>query len=377
MQRYTRGGNTTGSDPPTLTPTPSNPVRSDGRTSRSSNIHTEIDHSCNEVQDTETGRRYLEKTLISQVGVDFTIEHVVSCLHHITQLKNISLPATTAIRAIAYILEEHAVTTAYSLIADKVSNMVIQSIADHVAKNLQVSMDNASSTFDDIHSRLETISTQIDKSTSAIHHNPPPINSTTPNAAFLYRDALLGSNCTSDMLPMLDQQRARTEAKSRQILLDPIPNNSVITAETTHAELVKKLKDALSEAYINDITCDLKPAIKSVTRIRNGGIILELDSAPSVAWLKSSDVRNHFIQAMNAAVSFRDRTYSILVPFLPIRVNPELEATHRAIEEENSIEMGVIVNMRWIKPSNRRNPQQQYAHAMLVLSDPAAANHLL
>ncbi|KAH7903475.1 hypothetical protein BJ138DRAFT_976038, partial [Hygrophoropsis aurantiaca] len=111
--------------------------------------------------------------------------------------------------------------------------------------------------------------------------------------------------------------------------------------------------------------------------IRNGGIIIELDSTETVEWLRGSEVRNSFIQSLQAAVTFKERFYHILVPFLPLTTNPEHTDTLRAIEEENGMNPNVIVNMRWIKPPNRRNPQQTCAHAMMVLSDPSAANSLL
>ncbi|KAH7902848.1 hypothetical protein BJ138DRAFT_975894, partial [Hygrophoropsis aurantiaca] len=117
--------------------------------------------------------------------------------------------------------------------------------------------------------------------------------------------------------------------------------------------------------------------IRSVTRIRNGGIILELDRPESVTWIKSQDVRGAFIKALDSSVSFRDRSYAIIVPFVPLEVRPELDATLRALEAENSLSPGSLVSMRWIKPATRRNPQQRCAHAMLALSDPATANILL
>ncbi|KAH7907870.1 hypothetical protein BJ138DRAFT_1103956 [Hygrophoropsis aurantiaca] len=354
-------------------------VKHGGRSSRSSNPNTEEDHSRNEVQNADSGKNYLVKVLISQPGVDFTVEHLVSCLHHITALK------------------------ASSTIADKISSLVIHTLSDQVAKvmlssehltmaskdldvvragmmsangeaaeRLQTSIDGVVVANDDIHTRLIAISAQIDNipPPPAI---PAPSSNSSPSTINSYCDALLGGTQTSVGSPML----ARAEAKSRQVLLDPVPGNDTITPTLSHAELVSKLKDALSETVIADLDNDLSPTIKSVTRIRNGGIIVELDSAISAAWLKKHEVRDKFIKTLNSAVSFRDRSYSILIPFVPLIINVELDATLRAIEEENDMEKSSAVSMRWIKPAGRRHPQQRCVHAMLVLSNPDTANRLL
>ncbi|KAH7903275.1 hypothetical protein BJ138DRAFT_1020899, partial [Hygrophoropsis aurantiaca] len=173
---------------------------------------------------------------------------------------------------------------------------------------------------------------------------------------------------------MFDQQLARTEAKTRQILLDPSADSTLFPSSLPHPELVTKLKSALES-----LTCDLSkpPTIRSVTRIRNGGIIMEMDRAESATWIKSTDVKLEFISALNSEITMKDRTYSILVPFVPLEVHPEQDETLRALEAENSLANGSLVSMRWIKPSTRRNPEQRCAHAMLVSSDPMAANLLI
>ena len=66
----------------------------------------EIMQQTSEVKDALSGKNYLEKTALAISGKPYAANAISEILFHITQIKNVPLTAQTAIRAIAYILEE-------------------------------------------------------------------------------------------------------------------------------------------------------------------------------------------------------------------------------------------------------------------------------
>ena len=64
----------------------------------------------------------------------------------------------------------------------------------------------------------------------------------------------------------------------------------------------------------------------------------------------------------------------MLVPRIPLTFDPTEDSHLREIEECNELPKGTIFKARWIKPINRRTPEQRAAHAIFALKDPKLAN---
>ena len=90
----------------------------------------EIMQQTSEVKDALSGKNYLEKTALAISGKPYATNAISEILFHITQIKNVPLTAQTAIRAIAYILEEQTELK----IAESVARHTITALAPHVAK---------------------------------------------------------------------------------------------------------------------------------------------------------------------------------------------------------------------------------------------------
>ncbi|OAX33391.1 hypothetical protein K503DRAFT_804397 [Rhizopogon vinicolor AM-OR11-026] len=101
-------------------------------TRRTANTPTtqEIISQPNTVKDAASGKTYLEKTALAVSGKPYTTDTLSEILFHITQLKGITLPIQTAIRAVAFILDEQTELK----IADSVAKLTIATIAPHMAK---------------------------------------------------------------------------------------------------------------------------------------------------------------------------------------------------------------------------------------------------
>ncbi|KAF9232847.1 hypothetical protein BU15DRAFT_31590, partial [Melanogaster broomeanus] len=114
--------------------------------------------------------------------------------------------------------------------------------------------------------------------------------------------------------------------------------------------------------------------IKAITKLKNGGLIIEFDSPLSAQWLRQDDIRDAFLMSLGTSAEIKDRLYPILVPFLPTSSQIYDDDWLRAIETENSLPANTIRTTRWIKPIERRAPNQRVAHAIFQLNSPQTAN---
>ncbi|KAG1864069.1 hypothetical protein C8R48DRAFT_574014, partial [Suillus tomentosus] len=102
--------------------------------------------------------------------------------------------------------------------------------------------------------------------------------------------------------------------------------------------------------------------IKATTRLRNGGLIVELSMAEAANWLRAPENRLKVTGALESPVYIKERRFTIIVPFLPVTFGFEDAEWRRAAEEENSLPIGSIEAAGWIKPRIRRSPGQKVAH---------------
>ncbi|KAG1866891.1 hypothetical protein F4604DRAFT_1509151, partial [Suillus subluteus] len=66
--------------------------------------------------------------------------------------------------------------------------------------------------------------------------------------------------------------------------------------------------------------------------------------------------------------------FSVIVPFLPVTSSIEDAKWQCAVKEENNLPTGALEAAGWIKPANRRSPDQRVAHTIFHFTDPTAAN---
>ncbi|KAF9235754.1 hypothetical protein BU15DRAFT_22280, partial [Melanogaster broomeanus] len=117
--------------------------------------------------------------------------------------------------------------------------------------------------------------------------------------------------------------------------------------------------------------------VKAIFKLKNGGLIIELDSHLSAKWLKQENVRENFLLLLGTTATIKERTFPILIPFLPISSPIKDPDWLRALEMENGLVENDIAHARWIKPIEKRAPSQRVAHAIFQLSNPQAANILI
>jgi hypothetical protein len=134
------------------------------------------------------------------------------------------------------------------------------------------------------------------------------------------------------------------------------------------------MKHALTMCQTDD-TPDIH--IKAITRLRNGGFIVELTTLEAAKWVRVPENQLKITNALDLPATIKERHFSIIVPFLPIASSVEDPAWLRTVEEENDMSVGAIESANWIKPRQRRAPMQCVAHAIFHFANPHSANNIL
>ncbi|KAJ8587189.1 hypothetical protein M405DRAFT_742214, partial [Rhizopogon salebrosus TDB-379] len=101
--------------------------------------------------------------------------------------------------------------------------------------------------------------------------------------------------------------------------------------------------------------------VKAVQLLRNGGLIVELDSENLAKWIRSPKGRAALEEHLGPTVSLRDRQYPIVIQYLPIRTKIEQDGFLRQVEKDNSLPIDSLSAIRWIKPPQRRDQEQRKA----------------
>lgn len=428
-----------GAGPPKAhSPTPSSGPNTRG-TTRNLTSTEEIEALPSNVMDTASAESYLKVKLLSHGGQAYTLSHLSSILFHITQMSaNTPLPVITAIRAVAYILKKHTACEIAEAAANHFSTTLAPQLIDHVImaitpqltnlrstsellsatvhqaeetlnttiseatnihrslknehteqeENTRIAADRIEETANELHASVEecqkllkTLSPSLDVTQERINqlssqllthpmptqNQPHTTNTTAPQPSY-------SSIAASHLPPMVEQAVGRAAIRARQILLDPQPGKTLFSADTSNSDIAKKLKDALS----NIRTDDTPPGdIKAVLSLRNGGIIIELESERLASWMRDPTGRALFEAQFDTEVSFRKRTFALVLEYLPIQLQIEQEEFLRNVENENNLPDHSLATARWIKPPTRRTQQQRKAFALLQVIEAPIANDIL
>jgi hypothetical protein len=218
--------------------------------------------------------------------------------------------------------------------------------------------------------RLENVAAEIQIKIAAVTSTTSQLEST----ANSYKDALLKApaqlNHPRDGQGETDPAIGRSaDRRSRQVLIDFMDDQMSTLSETAIKE---KILDSIKQ-----ISSPLSPknvTIEEVTTLRNNGIVVLFGTKEVADWLQDTETELIFTASLATGASIRPRQHVILVPKVPITLDPNSEVHLREIEEVNRLKDHTISKIRWIKPENRRKPDQRLAHASFTLSSAEAAN---
>jgi hypothetical protein len=408
------------SQPKAHSPTPPNGPNT-RRTTRNPTTVEEIEASQSCVTDTESAEKFLSTKLLCQEGQPYSAVHLSTILFHITQMSSATpLPVNTAIRAVAFLLKRHVAYEIAEVAAKHLSDMLAPRIVDHViaaiapqvatvhnasetlsltitqakeihhslklereekeesvqivAERIEEAADALFSSVEDCQNALKVLTPSLDATQDRINHLSTQMSMTTAPSAQASLQPTYSSIAASHLPPKVDQAVGRAAIRARQILLDPRPGDNLFPPDTPNADIAKKLK----EAIIN-IRTDSTPSggVRAITALRNGGIIVELENESLAAWLRGPIGRTLLEGQFETAISFRCRSYALVLEYLPVQTQIESEGFLHRVERENNLPTNSLVAIRWIKPTTRRSPGQCKAFALLQIAEAPIANDIL
>lgn len=422
-----------GNDPPNPRPPTPNVGPNTRHTTRHPTSSADIEAMSNTVMNTATAEAFLSYKLLCHKNEPYTLSHLTSILFHITQMSaNMPVPVTSAIRAVAFILKKHAAceiakTAAEQLASELVPQLTAQlkeTLSSHTtdlqattarlaasiqqidtnlaptmeaaermhkllkdereekeadariaADRIEEAVNELQSSVDDYRTSLKSLAPSLTTTQDRINHlsaqllSPPQqTNPPTPS------QPSYSSIVASHLPPSVDKAVGRAAIRAREILLEPQPDNTLFPPNTPNPDIAKKLKAALAA-----IRTESTPPgdIRSVASLRNGGVVIELESERLALWLGSAEGRALLEGQFDSAVLFRNRTFPLVLEYLPIHMQLEQPEFLRKIEQENHLPSDVLVSIRWIKPPLRRSQAQRKAFALLQVSTASCANDIL
>ncbi|KAG2050493.1 hypothetical protein BDR06DRAFT_866485, partial [Suillus hirtellus] len=250
---------------------------------------------------------------------------------------------------------ERVAETAAGKVADRVAERITESISakmvDHVIAAISPQI---------MHNQVNTMTQKL----SAPMTTSQP---TAPHPSY-------SSIAATPLSPTVDKALGRAAIRACEILLDPLPGESLFPLDTSKHDIAKKLNEALDKAR-DDSTP--KGKVKAITILRNGGLIAEMESESLASWLNTMEGKTALVSNLDISVSFRHRTYPIVLEYLPVQLQLDDAGFPTQVEQENNLPPDTIASIRWIKPPTKRSAEQRKAFALMHITDIHLANNIL
>ena len=141
--------------------------------------------------------------------------------------------------------------------------------------------------------------------------------------------------------------------------------------ELSEKELVEKAALAADQLEQEGTETDTLIHFVGARKLRNGGVIYELDMAEGANRLKENANMTRFLQAFSATSVIKHRTYPVIAEYAPISFDPNDRAQLDEVGRSSRMNQSSILNGQWIKPIHHRSQEQCMAHAILGFTQPA------
>ncbi|CAK5280785.1 unnamed protein product [Mycena citricolor] len=313
--------------------------------------------------------------------------------------------AADAIKVTAYLIEKlnaHAqenVANDISDIRDMVRNNAERERTDatelrDAASTLATTVEKVYSELQDITDRLgsqvETLETKVAKLSATTNEiTKGTTNPSTPTTVgrpyTTHSQATYADTLRREAEPVPTKLRAdmaMARARDNQVTLrNETPTEPAVWAELTEKEALTKVKYAIEKAVQlteeeGAIHGD-PPIAAGVTKTRSGALVIHMASVHHATWLREVETMTRFLEAFGGTVKHAERLHMVIVQFVPVSFDPESTDHTRFIESNNNLPPGALGHARYVKPRNRHDPNQRFAHVILGLRTRQQANRIL
>jgi len=304
-----------------------------------------------DINDEIEGRKFLEKhLLLCPIGEPPNHNSLATCLHQISEMAGVSKPVKNAIRSVAFLLGEMEETQINGILREAFNNQITELTSD-MASLIENAKDKLNKHFKDTEDRLSQV---IDKAAAQPRQTQP---------------ATYASAITNPPPHANPRVAAKEGIKARQFLMEGI--SSTKFSHTDVFQLKTEFNKILGDLGLQN------GKIRSISKLRNGGALVEMDSDTATTWLADQDNRIKLCRKIGPDVVFRTRVHNLIAFNVPLDISPDDIKHREEICEVNNLEPGQIVSMKWIKPIHRRTPNQRTAHLTLTFTNPDAANRAI
>src|SRR6266852_1145565 len=229
-----------------------------------------------------------------------------------------------------------------------------------VAGSLCRTTDTLHSTTKDLEGKMVKVNDSTDK-----------LASTTKS----YRDAMMANSTNPNRTCTDPKVLINVDRKARQVLIRYDSDEENATINTSLLDLKDKANKIVTE--MDDPSHPEVTKIESIARTRDNSLLVLLNSKEAADWLRVPDVGDRFLDKFAIGANIQDRSYNVLLRWVPITLDPANRTHHREIEKVNNLPEQTILKMCWIKPVIRRRAGQTRAHTTLTLSSAVVTNHII
>lgn len=354
------------------------------------------------ITDEQTARAELEARLFITPAAEINIDTLATALLDFTvQAHSLTPMHIDIMRAIAILMLKTDQETKAQIIAESINKLINNPITrlEEIIKN-QFNKDDQSNTtrtegaIDIISNKLEEVKTtvenlspslkllqegltnteNIDTRFDKLQQNISTLTSRIDqlNQQGSYKAALLAGTRNGEAPnPQEVQRLARDAIKACQVLININPDSPIAPGKVSHEQLVAKIKEAL-KTISNPDSPDLD--IRAVNQYRNGGTVIQMLNEDAAKYIKQQVVKEGFINALDPSAIMKDRSYPVIIQFVPLTFNPSDQNQIQQLEQENGWESDSVTMARWVKPPEKRTSTQRVAHLLISFKDPKIAN---
>ncbi|KAJ3473815.1 hypothetical protein NLI96_g12812 [Meripilus lineatus] len=184
-----------------------------------------------------------------------------------------------------------------------------------------------------------------------------------------------GSRSQRDPNPNSYAAKAAMEAEGGQSARPE--NGDVSTKSLTEKELVVKANLALQRCAKEIPGMPNMAKFISAIKMRSGkGFQLGLTSVEHADWIRKDENLQIFMKNFDGGLcQSRPQTFPAVAEFVPVSFAPERQASLAEAAVDSQINAGDIASAKWIKPVQRRKPEQSTAFLIVNFATSEAAEH--
>jgi len=331
------------------------------------------------IKDSKEAKKFLVKEKWAEQSENISLETLAKVLFAHALRPKVATDVANVMTAVAFLITSNLHEEVAQGVADTITELLKHSIASmtidirkdlelHASKLAETAQKQADiaqdmqKTQEGMAESARSAATQV-RAYSQVAATPAPPQSTPPPHPFTHSQL---------------QIQNREQIKRRQVLVDFEKTENLQLEVMDEKTITRKAADALREIFAAEK--GPKPTevkLKSGTLLRNGGLLLELNSDEAARWLRSDDVIDCFLGSLGSGASIKNRTYQVIVQFVPISFDPADSEQVRLFEEHNNIACGSIAKVEWIKPAKDRKLGQKVATLRVYHRDAGSANAIL